>query len=162
MKHKVPALWFDMRLNYSRSVATTSIIGHVVGLGDRHVSNILMDEARGELVHIDLGIAFDQVRHPRALLLTCARNADKCARTQGKRLPIPELVPFRLTQNLVDGFGMTGVEGVFRRCCEETLRVLRERSSVIMTILEVFKHDPLQSWSVISFSPVSRRCRSLP
>ena len=61
-KHKVPSLWFDMRLNYSRSVATTSIIGHVVGLGDRHVSNILMDEARGELVHIDLGIAFDQVR----------------------------------------------------------------------------------------------------
>lgn len=151
MKHKVPALWFDMRLNYSRSVATTSIIGHVVGLGDRHVSNILMDEARGELVHIDLGIAFDQVRHPCALLMTCARNIDKRARTQGKRLPIPELVPFRLTQNLVDGFGMTGVEGVFRRCCEETLRVLRERSSVIMTILEVFKHDPLQSWSVISF-----------
>ncbi|GAA5987268.1 hypothetical protein JCM10908_001886 [Rhodotorula pacifica] len=126
LKHKVPALWFDMRLNYSRSVATTSIIGHVVGLGDRHVSNILMDEARGELVHIDLGIAFDQ----------------------GKRLPIPELVPFRLTQNLVDGFGMTGVDGVFRRCCEETLRVMRERSSVIMTILEVFKHDPLQSWAV--------------
>lgn len=62
LKHKLPALWFDMRLNYSRSVATTSIIGHVVGLGDRHVSNILMDEARGELVHIDLGIAFDQVR----------------------------------------------------------------------------------------------------
>lgn len=79
---------------------------------------------------------------------------------QGKRLPIPELVPFRLTQNLVDGFGMTGVEGVFRRCCEETLRVLRERSSVIMTILEVFKHDPLQSWSVVS-TPVSR-CWSLP
>lgn len=61
-KHKVPSLWFDMRLNYARSVATTSIIGHIVGLGDRHVSNILMDEARGELVHIDLGIAFDQVR----------------------------------------------------------------------------------------------------
>lgn len=93
--------------------------------------------------------------------MTCARNIDECARTQGKRLPIPELVPFRLTQNLVDGFGMTGVEGVFRRCCEETLRVLRERSSVIMTILEVFKHDPLQSWSVISFPPPSR-CRSLP
>ncbi|GAA5999510.1 DNA-binding protein kinase TEL1 [Rhodotorula paludigena] len=125
-KHKVPSLWFDMRLNYARSVATTSIIGHIVGLGDRHVSNILMDEARGELVHIDLGIAFDQ----------------------GKRLPIPELVPFRLTQNLIDGFGMSGVDGVFRRSCEETLRVLRERSSVIMTVLEVFKHDPLQNWAV--------------
>lgn len=61
-RHKVPSLWFDMRLNYSRSAATTSVVGHVVGLGDRHVSNILMDVSKGELVHIDLGIAFDQVR----------------------------------------------------------------------------------------------------
>lgn len=43
---------------------------------------------------------------------------------------------------------MSGVEGVYRRCCEETLRVLREKSSVIMTILEVFKYDPLQKWTV--------------
>ena len=53
-----------MRLNYIRSVATTSIVGHVLGLGDRHVSNILMDNGTGEVVHIDLGIAFDQVSHP--------------------------------------------------------------------------------------------------
>jgi ataxia telangiectasia mutated family protein len=50
-KHKNPTSWFAMRLNYTRSVATTSIVGHILGLGDRHVSNIL----------IDLGIAFDQV-----------------------------------------------------------------------------------------------------
>lgn len=61
-RHKTPSMWFDMRLNYSRSVSTTSIIGHIIGLGDRHVSNILMDEVRGDLVAIDLGIAFDQVR----------------------------------------------------------------------------------------------------
>lgn len=60
-RQKVPSLWFDMRLNYSRSVATTSMIGHVLGLGDRHVSNILIDESTGELVHIDFGIAFEQV-----------------------------------------------------------------------------------------------------
>ena len=61
-KHKIPSLWFEMRLNYSRSVATTSIVGHIAGLGDRHVSNILMDEVQGDLILIDLGIAFDQVR----------------------------------------------------------------------------------------------------
>lgn len=66
--------------------------------------------------------------------------------SQGKRLPIPETIPFRLTQNLVDGFGHSGVEGVFRRCSEETLRVLRSRSNVLLTVLEVFKHDPLQNW----------------
>ena len=63
-KHKSPIAWFAMRLNYIRSVATTSIVGHVLGLGDRHVSNILLDNGTGEVVHIDLGIAFDQVRAP--------------------------------------------------------------------------------------------------
>jgi serine-protein kinase ATM len=41
---------------------------------------------------------------------------------------------------------MTGIEGVFRKCSEETLRVLREQSSVILTILDVLKYDPLQKW----------------
>lgn len=61
-RHKVPLRWFEMRLRYSRSVATTSIIGYILGLGDRHTSNILIDTHTGEVVHIDLGIAFDQVR----------------------------------------------------------------------------------------------------
>lgn len=60
-KHKTPMSWFYMRLNYTRSVATTSIVGHVLGLGDRHTSNILLDNITGEVIHIDLGIAFDQV-----------------------------------------------------------------------------------------------------
>jgi ataxia telangiectasia mutated family protein len=61
-RHKTPISWFAMRLRYSRSVATTSIVGHILGLGDRHISNILIDNVTGEVVHIDLGIAFDQVR----------------------------------------------------------------------------------------------------
>ena len=32
-------------------------------------------------------------------------------RLQGKTLETPERVPFRLTQNIVDGLGVTGVEG---------------------------------------------------
>ena len=64
-KHKTPMSWFAMRLNYTRSVATTSIVGHILGLGDRHMSNILLDSSTGEIVHIDLGIAFEQVSAPR-------------------------------------------------------------------------------------------------
>lgn len=33
-----------------------------MGLGDRHSSNILVDEVTAEVVHIDLGVAFEQVR----------------------------------------------------------------------------------------------------
>jgi ataxia telangiectasia mutated family protein len=60
-KSTIPATWFAMRLKYTRSVATTSIVGHILGLGDRHTSNILLDNRSGEVVHIDLGIAFEQV-----------------------------------------------------------------------------------------------------
>lgn len=60
-RHKTPISWFAKRLNYTRSVATTSIVGHILGLGDRHMSNILLDNGSGQVVHIDLGIAFDQV-----------------------------------------------------------------------------------------------------
>lgn len=60
-----------------------------------------------------------------------------------------------MTEDLIDGLGMTRTEGVFRRCSEETLRVLRDRSEVIETVLQVFKHDPLHSWYAFLRSPWS-------
>ena len=67
---------------------------------------------------------------------------------QGRILPTPETIPFRLTRDIVDGFGPSGVEGTFRKCCESTMRVLREGKDDIMTILEVLAHDPLYTWSM--------------
>ncbi|KAG7051814.1 Serine/threonine-protein kinase tel1 [Colletotrichum scovillei] len=124
-----PDEWFAKRLAYTRTTAAISMLGHVLGLGDRHGHNILLDSKTGEVVHIDLGVAFEM----------------------GRILPVPELVPFRLTRDIVDGMGITGTEGVFRRCCEFTLHALREETYSIMTILDVLRYDPLYSWSI---SPV--------
>ncbi|KAM9602488.1 serine-protein kinase ATM isoform 2-T2 [Morphnus guianensis] len=121
-----PAVWFEKRLAYTRSVATSSIVGYILGLGDRHVQNILIDEQTAELVHIDLGVAFEQ----------------------GKILPTPETVPFRLTRDIVDGMGITGVEGVFRRCCEKTMTVMRNSQEALLTIVEVLLYDPLFDWTM--------------
>ena len=121
-----PDDWFARRLAYSRSTAAISILGYVLGLGDRHGHNILLDEQTGEVVHIDLGVAFEA----------------------GRVLPVPETVPFRLTRDIADGMGLSGVEGVFRRCCNFTLEALRQDQYSIMTILDVLRYDPLYSWSI--------------
>lgn len=121
-----PDDWFEKRLAYSRSTASISILGWVLGLGDRHGHNILLDELTGEVVHIDLGVAFEQ----------------------GRVLPVPEVVPFRLTRDIVDAMGITKTEGVFRRCCEFTLDALRKESYTIRTVLDVLRYDPLYSWTV--------------
>ena len=44
---------------------------------------------------------------------------------QGLTLAQPEVVPFRLTQNMIDGYGVSGIEGVFRRTAEITLQARR-------------------------------------
>lgn len=44
--------------------------------------------------------------------------------------------------------GITGVEGVFRRCCEATMAVLRMHHASLLTIVEVFIHDPLYKWAL--------------
>lgn len=55
-----PSLWHKSKQAYAKSVATSSIVGYIVGLGDRHVQNILIDTQTAEVIHIDLGVAFDQ------------------------------------------------------------------------------------------------------
>lgn len=118
--------WFSHQLKYSRSVAVMSFVGFIMGLGDRHLSNVLLDVHSGEVVHIDFGIAFEQ----------------------GKMLPTPEQMPFRLTRDIVDGFGIAGVEGVFRRCSEITLEVMRRNKDVLLTVMEVLLHDPMFNWAL--------------
>jgi ataxia telangiectasia mutated family protein len=79
---------------------------------------------------------------------------------QGKHLPTPETVPFRLTRDLVDAMLLSSVDGAFRRCCEETLRVLRTQQNAFVTILEVFLYDPLFVWTLSTKQAEQRQvCR---
>lgn len=52
--------WHDARMSYIRSSAINSMVGHILGIGDRHSQNILVHEKTGEVVHIDFGIVFEQ------------------------------------------------------------------------------------------------------
>ena len=50
-------------------------------------------------------------------------------------------------QNMVDGLGITGYEGVFLRVCEITLGILRAHRETLLSVLETFIHDPLVEWT---------------
>lgn len=57
---RCPQSWYVAKKKYSRSVAVSSFVGHILGIGDRHGSNILIHKGTGEVVHIDFGIVFEQ------------------------------------------------------------------------------------------------------
>ena len=116
--------WHSAKTRYTRSCAVSSIVGHMLGIGDRHAQNILIHQKTGEVVHIDFGIVFEQ----------------------GRELPTPETVPFRLTRDIVDGMGPTETAGAFSRAAEETTRVLRKNSKALLTILSAIVADPLYKW----------------
>ena len=118
--------WHAARTAYTRSCAVNSIVGHILGIGDRHLSNILVSTKTGEVVHIDFGFVFEQ----------------------GKTLSIPETVPFRLTRDIVDGMGPSGTDGVFFKAAEATLTVLRNNADTLLTILSAVVSDPLYKWSI--------------
>uniref|UniRef100_A0A915IL05 Non-specific serine/threonine protein kinase n=1 Tax=Romanomermis culicivorax TaxID=13658 RepID=A0A915IL05_ROMCU len=67
---------------------------------------------------------------------------------QGRLLPTPEQVPFRLTRDIVDGFGICGVEGIFRKTCERVMRILRDSKDILLPIVSVLLHDPVTHWSL--------------
>jgi serine/threonine-protein kinase mTOR len=52
-------VWVDKRNHYTCSLATMSMVGYILGLGDRHPSNIMLQRHSGNIVHIDFGDCFE-------------------------------------------------------------------------------------------------------
>jgi phosphatidylinositol kinase/protein kinase (PI-3 family) len=56
-----PSDWFEARTRYTRSTAVASMAGAVIGLGDRHLGNILLDmnsaEVGTEHAAVQMGVA---------------------------------------------------------------------------------------------------------
>lgn len=70
-----------------------------------------------------------------------------CLFNKGDSFEVPELVPFRLTHNMVNAMGPLGVEGLYRKCAQMTMRVLQEQMCTLMSVLRPFVYDPLLSWN---------------
>lgn len=94
-------------------------------MGDRHLSNIMIQRFSGKVVHIDFGDCFE---------VTMTRDR------------FPEKVPFRLTRVLVIAMEACGIDGNYKFGCENVMRVLRQNKESLLAVLEAFLSDPILNW----------------
>ena len=128
IKSKNCETWLNRRTNYSRTLAVMSMVGYILGLGDRHPSNLMMGRNTGKIIHIDFGDCFEVAM---------------------KRENFPEKVPFRLTRMLVKALEVSGIEGTFRIISEKVMSLLRENKDSLLAILGSFLYDPLISFRLM-------------
>ncbi|KAL9244759.1 hypothetical protein vseg_018491 [Gypsophila vaccaria] len=133
LKSRTSEVWLYRRTNYTRSLAVMSMVGYLLGLGDRHPSNLMLHRYSGKILHIDFGDCFE-----------ASMNREK----------FPEKVPFRLTRMLVKAMEVSGIEGTFRTTCENVMQVLRTNKDSVMAMMEAFVHDPLINWRLFNFNEV--------
>ncbi|XP_019423211.1 PREDICTED: serine/threonine-protein kinase TOR-like [Lupinus angustifolius] len=133
LKSRTSEIWLERRTNYTRSLAVMSMVGYLLGLGDRHPSNLMLHRFSGKILHIDFGDCFE-----------ASMNREK----------FPEKVPFRLTRMLEKAMEVSGIEGNFRSTCENVMQVLRTNKDSVMAMMEAFVHDPLINWRLFNFNEV--------
>eukprot|EP00831_Metopus_contortus_P029530 TRINITY_DN2427_c0_g1_i3.p1 TRINITY_DN2427_c0_g1~~TRINITY_DN2427_c0_g1_i3.p1 ORF type:complete len:668 (+),score=76.22 TRINITY_DN2427_c0_g1_i3:1404-3407(+) len=129
LKSKNSEIWLERRTNYTRSHAVMCMVGYILGLGDRHPSNLMLDRYSGKIIHIDFGDCFEAAI---------------------RREKSPEKVPFRLTRMLIKAMEVSGIEGNYRTTCEQTMRVLRENKDSLKAVLEAFVYDPILSFKLLA------------
>ncbi|CAJ0573056.1 unnamed protein product, partial [Mesorhabditis spiculigera] len=128
LKSPSSEVWFDRRTNYTRSMAVMSMVGYILGLGDRHPSNLMLDRLTGKIVHIDFGDCFE-----------VAMSREK----------YPEKIPFRLTRMLIKAMEVCGINGNYRHTSERVLGLLRANKDSLLAVLEAFVNDPNISWRLL-------------
>lgn len=108
---------------YVKSVAGYCVLTYLLGIGDRHLDNLMM-KTEGNLFHIDFGYIF---------------GAD----------PKPYPPPFRLTKEMVEGMG--GIQSQnyikFQTYCCQAFNWLRKSADLILNLLSLMADAGIEELS---------------
>ncbi|XP_056017774.1 DNA-dependent protein kinase catalytic subunit-like isoform X2 [Ostrea edulis] len=122
-----PEAFHVLRCKCASTHALISICQYILGIGDRHLSNFMVNLKNGEMVGIDFGHAFGSAT---------------------QFLPIPELIPFRLTRQLRNLMMPLQVHGLMESTMIHTLRALRNNCDLLLNTMDIFVKEPSVDWLI--------------
>ncbi|KRW98378.1 Protein kinase-like domain [Pseudocohnilembus persalinus] len=118
----------ELKNKFIKNYSVLCLAGYILGIGDRHLENYLINIQTGDIVAIDFGISFGQ----------------------GINLTLPELMPFRLTNQFQKLMSPIGFSGVFRHTMVQSLKALKKRRHLLLDYCDIFIKDPVMDWIKLS------------
>ncbi|KAL0481755.1 hypothetical protein AKO1_012371 [Acrasis kona] len=128
--------YFVVRDRYAKSLASFSIASYILGIGDRHLENFLIDKSDGTMIGIDFGHAFGSAT---------------------EILPVPELMPFRLTRQMLSVLSPISstsaqesndvpASGALMEGMVLVMQALHKNRELLLNTMDVFVKEPLVDW----------------
>ncbi|XP_049710414.1 DNA-dependent protein kinase catalytic subunit isoform X1 [Elephas maximus indicus] len=120
-----PEAFLALRSHFASSHALLCISHWILGIGDRHLNNFMVNMETGGVVGIDFGHAFGSAT---------------------QFLPVPELMPFRLTRQFTNLMLPMKETGLMYNVMVHALRAFRSHPDLLTNTMDVFVKDPSFDW----------------
>uniref|UniRef100_A0A8C4XNR5 DNA-dependent protein kinase catalytic subunit n=1 Tax=Falco tinnunculus TaxID=100819 RepID=A0A8C4XNR5_FALTI len=120
-----PEAFLSLRSHFASSHALMCISHWILGIGDRHLLNFMINKETGGMVGIDFGHAFGSAT---------------------QFLNVPELMPFRLTRQFVNLMMPVKEWGLIYSVMVHALRAYRSNPDLIISTMDVFVKEPSLDW----------------
>ncbi|XP_078072249.1 DNA-dependent protein kinase catalytic subunit isoform X3 [Mustelus asterias] len=120
-----PEAFLALRSHFASSHALMCISHWILGIGDRHLSNFMINLETGGMVGIDFGHAFGSAT---------------------QFLPVPELMPFRLTHQFLNLMLPMKESGLIYSTMVHGLRAFRLDPDLLLSTMDVFVKEPSLDW----------------
>ncbi|XP_054564392.1 DNA-dependent protein kinase catalytic subunit isoform X1 [Eptesicus fuscus] len=120
-----PEAFLALRSHFASSHALMCVSHWILGIGDRHLNNFMVNMETGGVIGIDFGHAFGSAT---------------------QFLPVPELMPFRLTRQFINLMLPMKETGVMYSVMVHALRAFRSHPDLLTTTMDVFVKEPSFDW----------------
>jgi hypothetical protein len=98
---------------FTLDTVTMSVCSWLLGLGDRHLGNILVEPQSGQVTHVDFAISFDL----------------------GRLLRVPERIPCRLTPQILGAMAPGAPQGLAEHFGQLVFQTLKEERATIVGLV---------------------------